>query len=565
MDLVFFSYVVLFALSGVACLGSIPRARTIQHPGTRRAFVAFLASVALWCGGYLGYLLAPTSTSKTALYVTGFIFAFVAVGAWVWFCAEYTGRSLQNTPFRYPALAVFLFLIGLKITNPLHNLYFTTEWTTEPFPHLAINHQLLYWVVLGLSYAVIMVGFFMLAERLYQTGTDSRPLVILFGITGVPAVATILSEQSATLLPLMYEPPGVAVFAVGTLFVYFDRFEAIRMTTGTTRPAIYLDQSNRVRDFNHAAETIFPGLPDAVGEPIAVVSERLADHISETEVVSVTEDGETRYYEVATTPFLSGEVRTGQLVTITDVTERESYRRKLEEKTEQLEALNRVVRHDIRNDMAVVLGWAESLEDHVDAEGEEALDRVIRSSEHIVELTETARAFIESLTDDSVADLKQVDVRTIVEAELTTARETHSAARFEIAGELPAAPVQANEMLSSVFRNLLENAVRHNDSATPRVTVSGAEHEDSVQIRVADNGPGVPDDRKEQIFGKGEKGIDSPGSGIGLYLAHTLTKQYGGAVWVEDNEPTGAVFVVELPLYSDTGSETTRTQTDPAG
>lgn len=563
MEPVFLAYVAVFAISGVACLGSIPRARTIQHPETRRAFVAFLASVALWCGGYLGYLLAPTTTSKTALYIVGFVFAFVAVGAWVWFCAAYTGRSLQNTPFRYAALAVFLVFIALKITNPLHHLYFTTEWTTEPFPHLAITHQLLYWVLLGLSYAVIMVGFFMLAERLYQTGVDGRPLVVLVGITGVPAVATILSEQSETLLPLMYEPPGVAVFAVGTLFVYFDRFEAIRLTTGVSKPAIYLDQAGRVRDFNQAAESIFPGLTDAIGDSIDRVSETLADHVSQPGVVTVSENGETQYYEIATSPFLSGEVQVGQLVTVTDVTARESYRRELEAKTEQLEALNRVVRHDIRNDMAVVLGWAESLEDHVDAEGQAALERVIRSSQHVVELTETARAFVESLTDETAADLKPVAVREILAAEISTAQDTYPDAHFEVAGELPDVTVQANEMLSSVFRNLFQNAVRHTDSTTPTVTVSGTANRDTVQIRVADTGPGVPDERKAEIFGKGEKGIDSPGSGIGLYLVQTLTTQYGGSVWVEDNDP-GAVFVVELPLGTDRDSETTRTDTGPA-
>jgi signal transduction histidine kinase len=543
------AYTVLFGLSGIACLASIPRARTIKHPGTRNALTIFLGSSAVWCSGYLGYLLAPTTTSKLALYITGFVFAFVAVGSWVYFCAEYTGRSVQNTPFLYPALAVFLFFTVLKITNPLHNLYFTTEWTTQPFPHLAINHQLLYWVVLGLSYSVIMLGFFMLAERLYHTGTDSRPLIILFGITGVPAIATILSDQVETLLPLMYEPPGVAVFAVGTLFVYFDRFEAIRLTGGTTEPTIYLDQSNQVRDYNQAAEAIFPALADAIGNSINDINNTLADHISEPGVVTVTENGETRYYEVSTNSFLSGEIVTGRLVTLTDVTDRETYRNQLEEKTEQLEALNRVVRHDIRNDMAVVLGWAETLRDHVDEDGEAALERVIQSSENVVDLTNSARDFVESLAGNRTAELKPINIRDQINAELTTVQEAHSDANFEIVGELPQVTVQANEMLSSVFRNLLGNAVRHNDKQTPEITITGCLDSDTVQIRVADNGPGIPDDQKEQIFGKGEKGIDSPGSGIGLYLVHTLMNQFDGAVWVEDNDPTGSVFVVELPIH----------------
>jgi len=67
-------------------------------------------------------------------------------------------------------------------------------------------------------------------------------------------------------------------------------------------------------------------------------------------------------------------------------------------------------------------------------------------------------------------------------------------------------------------------------------------------VSIADNGPGIADTHKEQIFQEGQKGLESGGTGIGLYLVNTLVDRYGGDVWVEDNEPTGSVFVVELPL-----------------
>jgi len=116
-------------------------------------------------------------------------------------------------------------------------------------------------------------------------------------------------------------------------------------------------------------------------------------------------------------------------------------------------------------------------------------------------------------------------------------------------------------MLGSVFRNLLKNAVQHNDKPVPTVAVSSDTADGSIRIRVADNGPGISDAAKEDIFGKGEKGLDSEGTGIGLYLVKSLVDSYGGDVWIEDrNEggivdaetPTaapseGAVFVVELP------------------
>lgn len=60
-----------------------------------------------------------------------------------------------------------------------------------------------------------------------------------------------------------------------------------------------------------------------------------------------------------------------------------------------------------------------------------------------------------------------------------------------------------------------------------------------------------PDDRKEAVFGKGTRGMDSPGTGIGLYLVRTIVEQCDGEVWLEDNEPRGAAFNVKLPLAGD--------------
>lgn len=217
----------------------------------------------------------------------------------------------------------------------------------------------------------------------------------------------------------------------------------------------------------------------------------------------------------------------------------------LEETTEQLEALNRVVRHDIRNDMAVILGWAKTLEDHVDTEGRDALDRVLTQSRHVVELTETAREFIESLSQEGSPTLTPIDLQQTLHAEVETARETYPEATIQV-HELPSVQVQATEMLSAVFRNLLSNAAQHTGDSPPEITVSAEAQDKTVTVRVADTGPGIPDDQKEKIFGKGEKGLDSEGTGIGLYLVQTLVEQFNGKVWVEDNGPTGAVFVVEL-------------------
>ena len=54
--------------------------------------------------------------------------------------------------------------------------------------------------------------------------------------------------------------------------------------------------------------------------------------------------------------------------------------------------------------------------------------------------------------------------------------------------------------------------------------------------------------RRDQIFGKGKKWLDSSRTGLGLDLVQELVTHYGGEVWVEDNDPESAVFAVKLPL-----------------
>ena len=259
-----------------------------------------------------------------------------------------------------------------------------------------------------------------------------------------------------------------------------------------------------------------------------------------------TKDGRKRVAEVSAAD-IQYEGAPADLASVRDVTERQRYEDELERINEELEMLNRVVRHDIRNDMAVMLGWGELLEAHVDDAGAEHLEKVLTSGEHIVELTNIARDYVETLTSDEVVDIKPTGLRHVLTNEVALRREAHADAEISIDEPIPDVDVRANEMLSSVFRNLLNNAVQHNDKETPIVEVTAEERDDDVYIEVADNGPGIPEPQRERIFGKGERSLESSGTGIGLYLVQTLIDQYGGEIRVENNEPEGAVFTLTLP------------------
>ena len=255
-------------------------------------------------------------------------------------------------------------------------------------------------------------------------------------------------------------------------------------------------------------------------------------------------DGETRTVEVHSSPI---ELEDDALLfsIVVDVTERADYERRLETQRDNLEVLNQVLRHDIRNDLQLVLAYAEMLADEAGDEHGDYVGRIRESADHAVELTKTAREIADVMLTEADND-HPVPLRSTLEAELDGVRSSFPGAAVTVDGSVPDVAVHGNEMLDSVFRNLLKNAVQHNDKPVPEVTVDVDVEGDTATVRIADNGPGVPDAHKDAIFGKGETGLESDGTGMGLYLVESLVDAVDGDVAVGDNDPEGAVFTVEL-------------------
>jgi len=241
-------------------------------------------------------------------------------------------------------------------------------------------------------------------------------------------------------------------------------------------------------------------------------------------------------------------VGTGVSVHVRDITERVEAKRELERTKEELVLVNRILRHDIRNDMNVVLGWGEELRDHVDDEGAEILERILRTTNHTVDLTTTARNFVEAVTEEGTGQLEKVSLAEAVRDEVERCRGMYGEDTFTV-GEIPDVEVRANSLLSSALSNILDNAVEHSnkDEDEMRIEVTAEEDGETVRVRIADNGPGILPENREAVFGRGDEGLDDSAAGLGLHLVDTVVRGYGGDVWIEDNDSGGAVFVIEIP------------------
>jgi len=105
------------------------------------------------------------------------------------------------------------------------------------------------------------------------------------------------------------------------------------------------------------------------------------------------------------------------------------------------------------------------------------------------------------------------------------------------------AEIKGGELLPEVFSNLISNSIKH--SYGDKILVSVEEAEEEVVCTVEDNGDGIPQEKKDEIFEKGFTTVNSS-SGLGLYLVKDIVEHYGGWVEVKDSELGGARFDVHL-------------------
>jgi len=119
--------------------------------------------------------------------------------------------------------------------------------------------------------------------------------------------------------------------------------------------------------------------------------------------------------------------------------------------------------------------------------------------------------------------------------------------RLEVADDLYVNGDEAS--LHLVFSNLISNAVKYSGGVTARVHIHGQFVKQGVEIRVADQGPGIPDSEKNKIFHKfyrvGDERVRRfKGTGLGLYLVRKILTWHRAKIRVEDNKPEGSVFRV---------------------
>lgn len=273
-------------------------------------------------------------------------------------------------------------------------------------------------------------------------------------------------------------------------------------------------------------------------------------------------DGSSIPVEYSSYPIIDNGVIKGAVVTFIDITERKQAEKEVRDARNQAEMYVDLMGHDINNMNQIGIGYLEmALEELKLTEEDKVMVtkplEALYNSSCLIDNVRKLQAVKEGIMKHKPIDVAQVLQDVIARYLHIPEREVNI--RFKPCCECQ---IMANELLEDVFSNIIGNAIKHSTGpVTVDVGLNRISKEDQwyCRITIDDDGPGIPDDIKSNIFTRFRRGkTKASGSGLGLYLVKTLIEDFRGNVWVEDRVPgdstKGSRFVIMLPAIGSPDS-----------
>jgi len=210
--------------------------------------------------------------------------------------------------------------------------------------------------------------------------------------------------------------------------------------------------------------------------------------------------------------------------------------------------LNRVLRHNLRNEMTVVGGYAKTIANRADGEVASLATKIADAAEGLTALSEKARGLDDAMRE--VVSPEPRDVVADVEQELDELRDEWPDTEFAVEAAEDCLVV-ATERIRLALRELGENAAKHGESSRVVFRVDWAD-DGCVTVSVSDSGPGLSESERQVL----ERGRETPlehGQGLGLWLVNWVVTGVGGSVNATVDD--GTVVTLGLPAVSDGSSD----------
>jgi signal transduction histidine kinase len=220
--------------------------------------------------------------------------------------------------------------------------------------------------------------------------------------------------------------------------------------------------------------------------------------------------------------------------------------RALREREQRLDVLNRVLRHNLRNEMTVVVGHAEFIAEETDDPLTNSAESILSSTDDLTSLSERAREIQE--IRGTARDRTVVDAADLAREAVADAREKFPDVTVDL--DADSAPLCAVPTVGMAVEHVVDNACRHNEGDPRRVRVStGTGTRDGAPvawIAVQDDGPGLPE-QEQTVLREGRETALEHGSGLGLWVVYWVVRESDGTLGFDVRNGEGTKVTLEFP------------------
>lgn len=562
-------YALLLIMSFISCIAvSVFVWRRRSKPGAFPVFI-FMLALALWSLFYAIHWLSPTPQQRWFWLNMTYVGALIVPAAFFLFVLIFTQHEKWVTkPLLIVLTVLSLFTFLLLWTDQAHGLFFSGKRTLDST--MFLDGGPVFWLNIGYSYLLILFGFILLFQMFIQVRPPYRWQVgiILLGAS-LPWLSNMLSlagirPPGLDLTPLFFVLTGV-IFTIGLFRIgWLDLVPVARsrLIETMTDGVLVLDTADRIVDINLSAATLFGHQQEAmIGQPLENLLtywpeelERLRQLPSGREEVQLG-DQSPRYYEVQIIPLQDYRQRqTGRLITWHDTSERKMAELEREKLIHELDAYAHTVAHDLKNPLALTIGYGDMLaEMHPFTHENQALflEHMQKNSHRMLRIVDELLLLATIIGQDQIP-IEPLTMYDLIQAALDRFEVTIKQTQAEISlPEQWPSVLGYGPWVEEVWANYISNALKYGGKP-PHITIGSdaSETQSMVRFWVKDNGPGLELAAQNRLFQEFERlgQTQVQGHGLGLSVVRRIIERLNGQVGVESDIGTGCLFFFTLPV-----------------
>lgn len=510
-------------------------------------FIALMALQSVWTLLAVAGAVIPGDHAATIEVGLLWLGAVLAV-AWLGFILAYTGLGTLSRA-RVAGLLAFP-AVSLPVLGANPGGVAVRDVTASTDHGLTVTELTMGawgYAVLVFTFTLLLAGVVVLAWHFLSSGVEvGQTLALLIGASACILTGLLVGLGVLSKIPVNPTPFAFPITALAFGRALFSH-ELLSVTPAARRigeqsalddleeGVVVLNAADEIVRINPAAEAVFDCADREVrGVPLRDVVDEAFPALSELPASYSTDD--RRRIDVSSSPVTDDFGRSiGRTLLCRDVTTVEQHR-------QRLQVLQRLLRHNIRNELNVVDGQAQLLEREVAGVTERRVSPIRESARDLLSIADKMRR-IEELAPGTDPDLVETDLEPVLEAVVETARVDSPGTDISLTIRGDVQLHTEPDVLEDVVVELIGNAVEHGGD---EVRVGVDDRGDRVEIAIRDDGCGIPDQDRQAVLEGTETALRHT-SGVGLWLVKWGARRLDATLSFESDEADGTAVVLRVP------------------